>query len=130
MVSKLLAALVAASGMAAAQTDDLSLAIGTINQARQIQGLQPLAWNNDLATYAVFWANQMASGAVPFEHASAQYRPGQGETLFERQSGSCDAAYDYPLQHATNGWLAEGALWDGRPVGTGQESWLHWCKFA
>lgn len=114
--------------LAAAQTDDRNLALGIINQARAGQGIPPLAWDNNLAAYANYWAVQMATGAVGFEHASGQYRPQQGETLFERQSGRCDTEYDYPLQHAANGWLAEGAQWNGQPVNTGGEPWLHWCK--
>lgn len=113
---------------AAAQTDDRSLALGIINQARAGQGIQALAWNSDLAAYANYWATQMATGAVGFQHASGQYRPQQGETLFESQSSRCDTEYDYPLQNAANSWLAEGAQWNGQPVNTGSELWLHWCK--
>lgn len=131
LVSKLSSILLTAAGLAAAQTsDDISAAIGKINQARQTRGLQPLAWNGDLAAYAAFWANQMATGAVPFGHASGPYRPDQGETLFERQSTQCDLAYDTPLLTAANAWLAEGSNWNGQPISSGHESWLHWCMYS
>jgi pathogenesis-related protein 1 len=134
LTAKILLTLLVARGLVAAQDapkadggDDLSYAISLINQARQAQGLQPLAWNSDLAAYASFWANQMATGSVGFEHASGRFRPDQGETLYERRSSECDFAYNNPLSTAVNTWLAEGAAWDGSPVSSGQESWLHWC---
>ena len=113
---------------AAAQGDDLSLAVSAINQARQGQRLSPLTWNDDLASYAAFWAQQMASGAVEFGHAPGQYRPSQGETLYEEESTRCDQAYDNPIQAGTRSWLAEAHQWTGQPVSTGTEPWLHWCK--
>lgn len=103
LVSKIMSTLIMAIGLMAAEaSDDVNLAIGIINQARQTKGLQPLSWNNDLASYAALWANQMAAGAVPFGHASGPYRPDQGETLFEHQSTQCDFAYDNPMQSAAN----------------------------
>lgn len=103
LASNMISAFIMACGLTAAQdSDDLSLAIGMINQARQTQDLPPLAWNNDLASYAALWANQMATGSVSFGHASGPYRPDQGETLFEHQSTQCDSSYDNPLQSAAN----------------------------
>ena len=107
LLSKIVPTIIMACGFAAGQatddaSDDLSLAIGKINQARQTQGLQPLAWNSGLASYAAYWANQMATGAVSFGHASGQYRPQQGETLFEHRASQCDYSYDNPLQSAAN----------------------------
>lgn len=131
IASKILSTFLIACGFVAAQNtnkaDDLSYAISLINEARQAQSLRPLAWNADLAAYATFWAKQMASGSVGFEHASGRYRQDQGETLYERRSSQCDFSYDNPLSTAANTWLAEGSAWDGNPVSSGQESWLHWC---
>lgn len=111
-----------------AQQDDLSLALNMVNQARQVQGLQPLAWEPNLVAYAGVWAKQIASGQVPFSHAQGSMRPQQGENLFEQQSSVCDAAYDIPLQTAMQTWLAQAALYTGQPITTGAEPWLHWCK--
>jgi hypothetical protein len=27
-------------------------------------------------------------------------------------------------------WLAQGALYNGEPITTGTEPWLHWCRIA
>lgn len=112
-----------------AQADDRSLALGLINQARAAQGVQPLTWNDNLASYAQYWANIMAAGQQPFSHAQGSYRPQQGETLFEYQSSQCDAAYDTPLQKAAQTWLAQASLYNGAPIADGHEPWLHWCRF-
>lgn len=126
--SKPLLSLLAVCGLVASQTDDGSAAVSIINQARQGKGLRPLTWDNNLASYADYWAKQMATGQAPFGHASGQYRPEQGENLFQRTSSPCDPSYDKPLQSAVNAWLAEGSAWGGQPISSGQESWLHWCK--
>lgn len=112
------------------QNDDRSLAYSIVNQARQAKGVQPLAWSPDLAAYAQFWANQMASGLKPFSHATGPYRPQQGEVLYEQQSGQCDTAYDNPLQTAMHAWLSQEVLYDNQPITTGHEHWLHWCKVS
>lgn len=110
---------------ALAQGDDLTLAINMANQARAAQGLQPLAWNPDLAAWARVWANEIAAGQVPFSHAEGSMRPQQGENLFEQQSTQCDIAYSTPLQTAMQSWLAQASLYTNSPV-TGSEPWLHW----
>ena len=117
-------------GPSLAQSDDLSLAVNMINQARQAQGVGPLAWNPDLAAYAQFWANQMGAGIQPFGHAPPNLRPQQGETIYEHISTQCDVAFNTPLQTAMYTWLAEGSALNGQPptVTTGSEPWLHWCK--
>ncbi|KAL9489110.1 hypothetical protein ACSS6W_001387 [Trichoderma asperelloides] len=109
-----------------AQSDDRALALSLINQARQARGVQPLTWNPNLASYAQYWANIMASGQQPFSHAQGPYRPQQGETLFEYQSTQCDSAYDNPLQTAARTWLAQASLYNGMPITDGHEPWLHW----
>ncbi|TFB04767.1 hypothetical protein CCMA1212_002592 [Trichoderma ghanense] len=111
-----------------AQADDRSLALSMINQARAAQGVQPLTWNDNLASYAQYWANIMAAGQQPFSHAQGSYRPQQGETLFEYQSSQCDAAYDTPLQKAAQTWLAQASLYNGAPIADGHEPWLHWAQ--
>lgn len=119
--------LLATSCLASSQNDDLNYAIGLVNQARQAQGLHPLSWDPNLAAYAQFWANEMASGQQPFAHATGQYRPDQGENLYERASGQCDSAYENPVQTAMRAWLAQASLYNGQPITTGHEPWLHWC---
>ncbi|PNP53816.1 hypothetical protein THARTR1_05940 [Trichoderma harzianum] len=115
-------------GLCLAQADDRALALSLINQARQAQGIQPLVWNANLASYAQYWANIMAAGQQPFSHAQGTYRPQQGETLFEYQSTQCDAAYDNPLQTAAHTWLAQASLYNGMPITDGHEPWLHWSQ--
>ncbi|CAI6053508.1 unnamed protein product [Clonostachys chloroleuca] len=99
---KLLLSFLTLWGLAIAQNNDLDQAIGMMNQARQSRGLRPLLWSNDLTNSAGWWATQMATGAAPFAHAPPQYRQKQGETLYERQSARCDAAYDNPFQTAAS----------------------------
>ncbi|KAM5355898.1 hypothetical protein ACJ41O_002544 [Fusarium nematophilum] len=106
--------------------DDLVLAINMVNQARQAKGVGPLAWNPDLAAYAQFWANQMGSGMQPFSHAPPQFRPKQGENIYEHTSGQCDDAFDAPLQTAMKSWLSQEDLYTGQPIRDGKERWLHW----
>lgn len=113
-----------------AQSDDANKAVAMINQARQSKGLQPLIWHPDLATYAQYWADRMGSNQEPFHHASGQLRPSQGETLFQEQSTQCDPAYDTPLQSGVTDWLSQEPLYNGQPISTGQEPWLHYCKFS
>ncbi|KND95218.1 Pathogenesis-related protein 1B [Tolypocladium ophioglossoides CBS 100239] len=120
--------LLATGCLASSQNDDLNYAIGLVNQARQAQGLQPLSWDPNLAAYAQFWANEMASGQQPFAHATGQYRPNQGENLYERASGQCDSAYENPVQTAMRAWLAQASLYNGQPITTGHEPWLHWSQ--
>jgi hypothetical protein len=111
-----------------AQYDDLSMAFIQMNQARQIKRISPLAWDNDLAMYAQYWADQIATGAVPFSHAPPSLRPQQGENLYQRQSSQPDWAYYNTFQTAVAAWVEEGPLWRGQAVGDGSEPWLHWCK--
>lgn len=113
---------------AAAAGNDTILAFEMLNQARANQGLQPMGWSLTLAAYADFWANEMASGREPFSHASGAYRPGQGENLYEEQSTECNPATSTPLETAMGVWLAQSVLYDGQPITTGQEPWLHWCE--
>lgn len=117
-------------GLASAGSDDPIAALTIVNQARAAKGLQPLLWDVNLKTYAQFWADEMASGRLPFEHAPAAYRPGQGENLYEQSAGQCDAAYNNPIQTAMRAWLSQEHLYTGQPITTGQEPWLHWCKTA
>lgn len=114
--------------LATGQADDLSLAFSMVNQARQTKGLQPLTWNPDLAAYAQYWANQMGAGLQPFSHAPPQLRPEQGENIYTHQSGQCDTAFDTPVQTGMYTWLAQESLYDGQPVTTGHEPWMHFCK--
>lgn len=126
-MKKILFAALAVAGMSAVRADDLNAAFADLNQARALHGIQPLEWSPDLAAYAQLWANQMGSGQVPFEHATGQYRPSQGENLYEQQSGHCDLAYDNPFRSAMHAWLAQAPLYTGKPVAD-HEPWLHWCK--
>lgn len=109
-----------------AGSDDAVNALAMVNLARQAKGIQPLAWDTGLAAYAQYWANEMASGRHPFEHAQGPNRPSQGENLYEQSAGQCDAAYDNPLQTGMHAWLSQEHLYTGQPITTGHESWLHW----
>ncbi|OAA33142.1 Basic form of pathogenesis- protein 1 [Moelleriella libera RCEF 2490] len=117
---------------AQAASDDLFNGFELVNLARQAKGIRPLSWDANLTAYAQFWANQMASGSQPFEHARGIYRPDQGENLYEQSAGQCDASYDRPLQTAVHVWLSQERLYAGQPVMTGHEPWLHWsqCMWA
>lgn len=119
-----------AAARAVAQADDLNLAFAALNQARLLNGVKPLNWSPDLTAYAQLWVNMMASGQVRFEHATGPYRPGQGEVLYVQTAGQCDVSYDIPFQSAMHAWLSQGPLYDGKPITTGHEPWLHWCKWA
>ncbi|CAM1506872.1 Fc.00g065130.m01.CDS01 [Cosmosporella sp. VM-42] len=125
---KVLTSLSMLLGSSTVLADDLSLAVSMVNQARQAQGIPPLAWNPDLAAYAQFWANQMGAGSQPFSHAPPSLRPQQGETIYVHQSTQCDVAFDTPLQTAMHMWLAEVSQYNGQPVTTGSEPWLHWSQ--
>lgn len=116
------------AGLVRCQADNVSMAFGVLNGARQYSSLEPLIWNNTLAVYAEFWAEQMASGQQPFGHAWGVLRPNQGENIYESASTDCDAICQNPLQAAVHNWLAEGSLYNGQPVETGDEPWLHWCE--
>ncbi|QUC18671.1 uncharacterized protein UV8b_02912 [Ustilaginoidea virens] len=111
-----------------AQSGDTIRALAIVNQARQAKGVQPLVWDANLTVYAQLWANEMASGRRPFEHAQGAYRPNQGENLYEQTAGQCDVAYDNPLQAAVHAWLSQEHLYNNQPIMTGHEPWLHWCK--
>ncbi|KAG6034864.1 hypothetical protein E4U41_006344 [Claviceps citrina] len=111
-----------------AGSDDAIQALAMVNQARQAKGVKPLAWDAGLVAYAQYWANEMASGRHPFEHAQGPNRPSQGENLYEQSAGQCDAAYDSPLQTGMHAWLSQEHLYTGQPITTGHEPWLHWAQ--
>ncbi|KAH7328631.1 hypothetical protein B0I35DRAFT_473314 [Stachybotrys elegans] len=71
----------------------------------------------------------MASGQQPFAHASGDFRPSQGEVLYEQESGQCDTAYSTPLELGMKDWLSQAILYDGKPITTGREPWLHYCEW-
>ncbi|KAL6403302.1 riboflavin aldehyde-forming enzyme [Ilyonectria robusta] len=127
-IARVLAPLALCLAVSTVSADDRSLALDMINEARQAEGVAPLAWNPDLAAYAQFWANQMGAGVQPFGHAPVELRPQQGENIYEHQSGQCDVAFNTPLQTAVHEWLSQASLYDGQPLKTGQEHWLHWCR--
>lgn len=127
-IARVLTPLALCLAVSTVSADDRSLALDMINEARQAEGVAPLAWNPDLAAYAQFWANQMGAGVQPFGHAPVELRPQQGENIYEHQSGQCDVAFNTPLQTAVHEWLSQASLYDGQPLKTGQEHWLHWCK--
>ncbi|QPH00574.1 hypothetical protein C2857_004327 [Epichloe festucae Fl1] len=109
-------------------SNDANNALAMVNQARQAKGVQPLLWDASLVTYAQYWADEMASGRRPFEHAQGANRPSQGENLYEQSAGQCDAAYDNPLQTGMHAWLSQEHLYTGQPIMTGHEPWLHWAQ--
>ncbi|ODA83791.1 hypothetical protein RJ55_02307 [Drechmeria coniospora] len=109
-------------------SEDLSYSINALNQARQAKRLASLSWDPNLAAYAQYWANAMATGQQPFAHATGRYRPSQGENLYARASGQCDGAYDTPMLTAMHAWFAQASLYNDEPVRTGHEHWLHWSQ--
>lgn len=127
-IARVLTPLALCLAVSTVSADDRSLALDMINEARQAEGVAPLAWNPDLAAYAQFWANQMGAGVQPFGHAPVELRPQQGENIYEHQSGQCDVAFNTPLQTAVHEWLSQASLYDGQPLKTGQEHWLHWSQ--
>ncbi|OAA48719.1 Basic form of pathogenesis- protein 1 [Metarhizium rileyi] len=120
--------LLTCGGFATVGNEDPNAALTIVNQARQAKGIQPLVWNDNLETYAQFWANEMGSGRQPFAHAPISYRPNQGENMYEQSSGQYDSRYDNPLQTAMRAWLSQEHLYTGQPVTTGHEPWLHWSQ--
>ncbi|OAA47306.1 SCP-like extracellular [Beauveria brongniartii RCEF 3172] len=122
-------AIIASTALAiSAQSDDLVSAFNMVNQARAERFVKPLSWSPDLAAYAQLWANLMASGQVPFQHAAGAYRPSQGEVLYVQEASGCHPSYDAPFQSAMRAWLAQAPLYDDKPIMTGHEPWLHWSQ--
>lgn len=122
------AAIVSLAPAVSAQSDDLVSAFNMVNQARGERLVKPLSWSPDLAAYAQLWANLMASGQVPFQHAAGAYRPSQGEVLYVQEASGCHPSYDAPFSSAMRAWLAQAPLYDNKPITTGHEPWLHWCR--
>lgn len=127
-ISKITTLLASMAPAVTAQTDDLVAAFNMVNQARAGHLVKPLSWSPDLAAYAQLWANLMASGEVKFEHASGAYRPSQGEVLYVQEASGCHPSYENPFQSAMKAWLAQAPLYDDKPITTGHEPWLHWCR--
>ncbi|EGX90663.1 SCP-like extracellular [Cordyceps militaris CM01] len=128
-LGKVTAAMAGLALTISAQTDDLVAAFNMVNQARIERFVPPLSWNADLAAYSQLWANLLASNQVPFQHAAGAYRPSQGEVLYVQEASGCHPSYDAPFQSAMHAWLAQAPLYDNKPITTGHEPWLHWCKF-
>lgn len=127
-LAKVAAAITSMALASAAQSDNLVSAFNMVNQARGERLVKPLSWSPDLAAYAQLWANLMASGQVPFQHADGAYRPSQGEVLYVQEASGCHLSYDAPFQSAMHAWLAQAPLYDNKPITTGHEPWLHWCR--
>lgn len=124
----ILTSLAASLTVVTAQSDDLVSAFNMVNAARAEKLVKPLSWNADLAAYAKLWANLIASGKVPFEHATGDFRPQQGEVLYVQEATGCHPTYDAPFQSGMHAWLAQAPLYNNQPITTGHEPWLHWCR--
>ncbi|TQV95646.1 riboflavin aldehyde-forming enzyme [Cordyceps javanica] len=127
-MGKVVAAIANMAVIIAAQSDDLVSAFNMVNQARGERMVRPLSWSPDLAAYAQLWANLMASNQVPFQHAAGAYRPSQGEVLYVQEASGCHPSNEIPFQSAMHAWLAQAPLYDDKPISTGHEPWLHWCR--
>ncbi|KAI0873424.1 glycoside hydrolase family 128 protein [Hypoxylon argillaceum] len=105
-------AAVAEFGIAAALNSDQQKALNAHNDKRKAKGLNPLAWDNQLANNAEAYAKHLAQ-IGKLEHSSGDQRPNQGENLAWASASST------PLIMAANMWLAEEKNYHGEPIGQG-----------
>lgn len=103
-------ALLLAALVAPVSADDATQALAMANQARLALKLPPLSWDPNLAAFAQYWANIMASNQSPFGHSPVQLRPEQGENIYQHVATQCDPVTDAPLQRASHEWLIEASL--------------------
>lgn len=73
-------AAVAEFSIAAALNSDQQKALNAHNDKRKAKGLNPLAWDNQLANNAEAYAKHLAQ-IGKLEHSSGDQRPNQGENL-------------------------------------------------
>ncbi|KAI1149996.1 glycoside hydrolase family 128 protein [Nemania diffusa] len=105
-------AAVAEFSIAAALNSDQQKALNAHNDKRKAKGLNPLAWDNQLANNAEAYAKHLAQ-IGKLEHSSGDQRPNQGENLAWASASST------PLIMAANMWLAEEKNYHGEPIGQG-----------
>ncbi|KAI1206081.1 glycoside hydrolase family 128 protein [Annulohypoxylon truncatum] len=96
----------------AALSGDQQKALDVHNNKRKAKGLQPLAWDNQLAKNAEDYAKHLAQ-IGKLEHSSGDQRPNQGENLAWASSSNT------PLAQAANMWLDEEKNYHGEPIGQG-----------
>jgi hypothetical protein len=73
------------------------------NEAREGVMMDPLVWDEGLATDAASWAQHLADSNT-FEHA---HHAGQGENLWRGTRGA------FTPEDMVGGWVAEGKYWRG-----------------
>ncbi|MFM7709839.1 MAG: CAP family protein [Ferruginibacter sp.] len=84
------------------------------NAKRRDVGVQPLVWNNVLATYAQEWANYLAQkNKCIIKHRPEKMRKGKeyGENIYWASSYDDDA-----LLAASESWYSEIKLYDNKPL--------------
>ena len=82
-------------------TSDIYQYLNGQNAARAAVGLAPLAWDNKLAAYAQWWANQRRYDCA-LEHSHGPY----GENIFWGSDSSFSPAF------AVQSWAVEGRWYD------------------
>ncbi|KAH6643332.1 CAP domain-containing protein [Truncatella angustata] len=97
---------------AAALSQDQQKALDAHNNKRKGKGLQPLAWDAQLANNATAYAQHLAK-IGKMEHSSGDQRPNQGENL------AWASASGTPLIMSANMWLNEEKNYHGEPIGQG-----------
>ncbi|KAI1758130.1 glycoside hydrolase family 128 protein [Xylaria castorea] len=96
----------------AALSQDQQKALNAHNEKRKAKGLNPLAWDNQLAKNAEAYAKHLAQ-IGKLQHSSGDQRPNQGENLAMASASST------PLIMSANMWLAEEKNYHGEPIGQG-----------
>lgn len=98
-------------------------ALAINNKARAEKHLNPLQWDDKLASDAQQWANHLAQ-TQQMVHSSGDQRPGQGENLF------AGMGKDYTFSDGVNSWLGEEKDYHGEKIGEGDfEKWGHYSEF-
>ncbi|XP_021755381.1 pathogenesis-related protein 1-like [Chenopodium quinoa] len=83
-------------------TSDIDLYLKVQNDARNVVGVPPLSWDNRLAAYAQWWANQRRYDCA-LQHSRGPY----GENIFWGSGGS-----DWSPAFAAQYWVDEKKWYD------------------
>ncbi len=98
-------------------TPDQQAGLNIQNNGRKGKGLQPLQWDNNLASDAQKWADNLAHNIGHMQHSTSQERPNQGENLF--WGWASPGPYKDPFTNAAQGWMNEAAKYHGEKIGEG-----------
>ncbi|OTB10774.1 hypothetical protein K445DRAFT_46475, partial [Daldinia sp. EC12] len=91
---------------------DQQKALDIHNDKRKGKGLQPLAWDNQLAQAAENYAKHLAQIGKT-EHSNGDQRPNQGENL------ASVLGSDTPLTTSADMWVGEDKNYHDEPIGQG-----------